>query len=101
MAVKFEIFIDRKKQYRFNLKAGNGEIVAVASESYDTRAGCLKSIKSIQKNAPIAEIVDREKAVKKAVKAAPVKRGSKTAKPAAEAGVKKPRGRRPKAAPEA
>ncbi|MDR0732359.1 MAG: DUF1508 domain-containing protein, partial [Treponema sp.] len=28
MAAKFEIFIDRKKQYRFRLKASNGEIIA-------------------------------------------------------------------------
>jgi uncharacterized protein YegP (UPF0339 family) len=100
MAAKFEIFIDRKKQYRFNLKASNGEIIAVASEAYDTRAACLKSIKSIQRNAPAAEIINREDA-KKAAKAAPGKRGSKTAG-AAEAGEKKPRGRKPKApAPEA
>jgi uncharacterized protein YegP (UPF0339 family) len=78
MAAKFEIFLDRKKQYRFHLKASNGEIIA-ASEAYDTKAACIKGIKSIQKNAPTALIIDPEEAAKKAVKAAPAKRGGKAA----------------------
>jgi uncharacterized protein YegP (UPF0339 family) len=93
MAAKFEIFIDRKKQYRFHLKASNGEIIA-ASEAYETKAACIEGIKSIQKNAPTAAIIDAEEAAKKAAKAAPAKRGSKAAAPAAE--VKKPRSRKPK-----
>jgi uncharacterized protein YegP (UPF0339 family) len=96
MAAKFEIFIDRKKQYRFHLKASNGEIIA-ASEAYETKTACLKGIKSIQKNAPAAQIIDPEETVKKAAKAAPAKRGAKAAAPSAEAKEKKPRGRKPKA----
>jgi uncharacterized protein YegP (UPF0339 family) len=88
MAAKFEIFLDRKKQYRFHLKASNGETIA-ASQAYDTKAACIKGIKAIQKNAPIAGIVDPEEAAKKAAKAAP---------PAAEAKEKKSRGRKPKTA---
>jgi uncharacterized protein YegP (UPF0339 family) len=103
MAAKFEIFLDRKKQYRFHLKASNGETIA-ASQAYETKAACLKGIKSIQKSAPAAAIIDPEEAAKKAAKAAkaaPAKRGSKAAPPAAAAGEKKPRGRKPKAVPEA
>ncbi|MDR2375681.1 MAG: YegP family protein [Treponema sp.] len=95
MAAKFEIFIDRKKQYRFHLKASNGEIIA-ASEAYETRAACLKGIKSIQKNAPTAAIIDPEEAAKKAAKAVPAKRGAKAAASSAELPEKKPRGRKPK-----
>jgi uncharacterized protein YegP (UPF0339 family) len=95
MAAKFEIFLDRKKQYRFHLKASNGEIIA-ASEAYETKAACIKGIKSIQKNAPAAVIIDPEEAAKKAVKAAPAKRGGKAAASTAEAKEKKPRGRKPK-----
>jgi uncharacterized protein YegP (UPF0339 family) len=84
MAARFEIFLDRKKQYRFHLKASNGEIIA-ASEAYDTKAACVKGIKSIQKNAPTAAIIDPEEAAKKAAKAAV---------PAAEA--RKPRSHKPK-----
>jgi uncharacterized protein YegP (UPF0339 family) len=67
MAAKFEIYVDRKKQYRFRLKAPNGEIIAVG-ESYETKAACLKGIKSIQKNAPVAEIVGPDETGKKAVR---------------------------------
>jgi uncharacterized protein YegP (UPF0339 family) len=92
MAAKFEIFTDRKKQYRFHLKASNGETIA-ASQAYDTKAACIKGIKSIQKNAPVATIIDPEEAAKKAAKTVPAKSGSKAA---AGAGEKKPRTRKPK-----
>jgi uncharacterized protein YegP (UPF0339 family) len=92
MAAKFEIFLDRKKQYRFHLKATNGEIIA-ASEGYENKASCMKGIKSIQRNAPTAAIIDPEEAAK----AVPAKRGRKAAAQAAEPTEKKPRGRKPKA----
>jgi uncharacterized protein YegP (UPF0339 family) len=96
MAAKFEIFIDRKKQYRFHLKASNGEIIA-ASEAYETKAACLKGIKAIQKNAPAAQIIDPEEAAKKAVTAVPAKRSSKATASSAGSLEKKPRSRKPKA----
>jgi uncharacterized protein YegP (UPF0339 family) len=96
MAAKFEIFLDRKKQYRFHLKASNGETIA-ASQAYDTKAACIKGIKAIQKSAPAAAIIDPEEAAKKAAKAAPAKRGAKAVASNAEAKEKKPRGRKPKA----
>jgi uncharacterized protein YegP (UPF0339 family) len=86
-------FLTGKKQYRFHLKASNGEIIA-AGEAYDTKAAYLKGIKSIQKNAPTAAIIDPEETAKKAAEAAPAKRGARAAAPAAKAG--KPRGRKPK-----
>jgi uncharacterized protein YegP (UPF0339 family) len=64
MAAKFEIFLDRKKQYRFHLRASNGEIIA-ASEAYETKVACIKGIKSIQKNAPAAAIIDPGEAAKR------------------------------------
>jgi uncharacterized protein YegP (UPF0339 family) len=94
MAAKFEIFLDRKKQYRFHLKASNGETIA-ASQAYDTKAACIKGIKAIQKSAPAAAIIDPEEAAKKAAKAVPAKRGSKV--PRAE--EKKPGGRTSKKIP--
>jgi uncharacterized protein YegP (UPF0339 family) len=58
MAGKFELYTDAKGEYRFRLKAGNGEIIAVG-ESYETKAGALNGIESIRKNAPEAELVDK------------------------------------------
>jgi len=57
MAGKFEVYTDKSGEYRFRLKAGNGEIIAVG-ESYRKKAGCINGIESIKKNAPDAEIVD-------------------------------------------
>ncbi len=57
---KFEIFKDTKGEYRFRLKAPNGEIIAVG-EGYTQKQGCINGIESIKKNAPIAEIVDLTK----------------------------------------
>jgi uncharacterized protein len=54
---KFEIFKDKVGEYRFRLKAKNGEIIAV-SEGYTTKQNCKKGIYSVQENAPKAEIID-------------------------------------------
>ena len=50
MAGKFELFKDKKGEFRFRLRAGNGEIV-LASESYKDRAGALNGVESVRKNA--------------------------------------------------
>lgn len=57
MAAKFEVYKDKKGEYRFRLKASNGEIIATG-EGYKQKAGCLKCIESIKKNASEAEIVE-------------------------------------------
>ncbi len=52
---KFEIYTDKAGEFRFRLKARNGEIIAV-SEGYTAMAGCLKGIESVRKNAVDPEI---------------------------------------------
>ena len=52
---KFEMYLDKAGEYRFRLKARNGEIIAV-SEGYTAKAGCENGIESVRKNAPDAEI---------------------------------------------
>ena len=52
---KFEMYIDKAGEYRFRLKARNGEIIAT-SEGYKAKAGCLNGIESVRKNAPDAEV---------------------------------------------
>ena len=56
---KFEVYLDKAGEYRFHLKATNGEIIAV-SEGYTTLAGCENGIESVKKNAPDAEVVEKE-----------------------------------------
>ncbi len=53
---KFEVYTDKAGEYRFRLKATNGQIIAV-SEGYKAIAGCMNGIESVKKNAPEAEIV--------------------------------------------
>ncbi len=53
----FEVFYDAVCRFRFHLKAGNGQIIAV-SQSYGAKESALKGIASIKKNAPIAKISD-------------------------------------------
>jgi len=50
MAGKFEIKKGSSGKYRFNLKAGNGQII-LTSESYETIQGAEKGIESVRKNA--------------------------------------------------
>ena len=54
---KFEIYTDKAGEFRFRLKATNGQIIAV-SEGYKTMKSCLNGIASIGKNAPDAPVVD-------------------------------------------
>ncbi|APG61028.1 YegP family protein [Christiangramia salexigens] len=46
---KFEIKKDRSGQFRFNLKAGNGQVI-LSSEAYKTKASCDNGIESVKKN---------------------------------------------------
>lgn len=54
---KFEVYVDKAGEYRFRLTATNGQIIATG-EGYKAKAGCLKGIESVKKNAPDAEIVE-------------------------------------------
>ena len=50
MAGKFEIYKDKAGEFRFRLKAGNGETI-LTGESYKAKDGVLNGIESIRKNA--------------------------------------------------
>ncbi len=53
---KFEMYTDKAGEFRFRLKAKNGEVIATG-EGYKTKANCLNGIESVKKNAPDAEVV--------------------------------------------
>lgn len=55
---KFEVYKDKRGEFRFRLKAGNGENIGTG-EGYKAKASCLNGIDSIKRNAPEAEIVDK------------------------------------------
>ena len=54
---KFEVYTDKAGEFRFRLKATNGQVIAV-SEGYKAIASCLNGIESVKKNAPEAEVVE-------------------------------------------
>lgn len=56
---KFEIYADKKGEFRFRLKAKNGQIIATG-EGYKAKASCKNGIESIKKNAVDAKIVEAE-----------------------------------------
>ena len=56
---KFEMYTDKGGEFRFRLKATNGQVIAV-SEGYKAVASCLNGVASVQKNAVDAEIVVQE-----------------------------------------
>ncbi len=54
---KFEVYEDKAGEYRFRLKATNGQIIAT-SEGYKTLANCENGVESVKKNAPDAEVIE-------------------------------------------
>ncbi len=52
---KFEVYQDAKGEWRFRLKAANGEVIAV-SEGYTTLAACKKGVDSVCRSSNGAEV---------------------------------------------
>ena len=57
MAGKFELYQDKAGEWRFRLKAGNGEVIATG-QGYSSKAGAMNGIDSIRRNAADAEVVE-------------------------------------------
>ena len=49
MAGKFECYKDKAGEFRFRLKASNGQTI-LASEGYTSKVSCTNGIESVQKN---------------------------------------------------
>ena len=56
---KFEVYKDKAGEFRFRLKARNGENIG-KSEGYKRKDSCMKGIASVGKNAPDAKIEEPE-----------------------------------------
>ena len=59
MAGKFEIYKDKAGEFRFRLKASNGQNI-LASEGYKDKSGCNNGIESVKKNAPNDDRYERK-----------------------------------------
>jgi uncharacterized protein YegP (UPF0339 family) len=58
MAGSFEVFADKSGEFRFRLKAGNGQTV-LSSEGYSSKAAAMKGIESVKTNAGDSSRFDR------------------------------------------
>ena len=54
----FEVYQDKSGEYRWRLKASNGQVIASSGEGYSSKRSCLDGIESVKRNAPEAEIRD-------------------------------------------
>ncbi|PZU47582.1 MAG: DUF1508 domain-containing protein [Microbacterium sp.] len=57
MAGKFELYTDAAGKWRFRLKAGNGQVIAVG-EAYESKSAAQNGIESVKKYAPGADVVE-------------------------------------------
>jgi uncharacterized protein YegP (UPF0339 family) len=61
MAAKFELLKGKSGDFRFHLKAANGEIIA-GGQGYKSKAAAEKGIESVKANAASAAVVDNTNA---------------------------------------
>ncbi len=54
MSGVFEVYKDKADEYRFRLKASNGQSV-LSSEGYSAKAGCMNGIESVKENCKVPE----------------------------------------------
>ena len=55
---KFQIFQDKSGEYRWRLKAANGQIIATSGEGYKAKADAERGVQIVQQNATAAKIED-------------------------------------------
>jgi len=55
---KFEIYNDKRGEFRFRLKAANGQNI-LASEGYKSKSACTNGIESVRKNSQDDKKFDR------------------------------------------
>ena len=56
---KFQLYKDRKGEYRWRLRARNGEIIADSNEGYSSKASCKHGIDLVKEQAASAVVEDQ------------------------------------------
>jgi uncharacterized protein YegP (UPF0339 family) len=59
MSAKFEVYKDKKGEFRWKLRAANGQEFACSGEGYTSKENAKSGIEAVKKNAPTAIIEDR------------------------------------------
>lgn len=55
---KFQIYKDTKGEFRWRMKAGNGEVIADSNEGYKSKDSCENGIALVKRDAADAPIDD-------------------------------------------
>jgi uncharacterized protein YegP (UPF0339 family) len=58
MAAKFQLYKDKRGEFRWKLIASNGEIIADSAEGYKSKDSAKKGITSVKRNASTAKVED-------------------------------------------
>jgi uncharacterized protein len=58
MAGKFEIYKDEAGKFRFQLKASNGQVIALG-DAYESKAAAMNGVESVRRHAANAELHDQ------------------------------------------
>jgi hypothetical protein len=58
MPYKFEIYKDKSDKFRFRFKAPNGQTMFTGGQGYSSKSSLKKSLESIKKNVPEANVVE-------------------------------------------
>lgn len=53
---QFEVYQDKKKEWRWRLRASNNKAIADSGEGYKEKSDCLHGIDLVKKEAPNAKI---------------------------------------------
>lgn len=54
----FELYKGKDGEYRWRLKATNGQIIATGGEGYTTKAAAQNGIDAVKRDAPVATVND-------------------------------------------
>jgi uncharacterized protein len=57
----FEVYKDKGGEFRFRLKDGDGNLLAIAGKGYEKKADCQAAIDAIKKEAAKAKVEDESK----------------------------------------
>jgi len=64
---KFELYKDKKGEWRWNLRHNNGNIIADSAEGYSSKSKAKQGMESVRKNTAGAAVTEREEPPKDAV----------------------------------
>lgn len=56
----FDMYKDNRGEWRWRLKASNGQVIATSGEGYKEKKSCEDGIASVKKNAAVAKIVEEK-----------------------------------------